>query len=38
MSKLSIKDGHIIGSPSPLFTKVEESDIEKYKEKLGNKN
>lgn len=38
MSKLSIKDGHIIGSPSPLFTKIEESDIEKHKKKLGNKN
>lgn len=38
MSKLSIKDGHTIGSPSPLFTKVEESDIEKHKKKLGNKN
>lgn len=38
MSKLSIKDGHTIGSPSPLFAKVEESDIEKHKEKLGNKN
>lgn len=38
MSKLSIKDGHTIGSTSPLFTKVEESDIKKHKEKLGNKN
>jgi len=38
MSKLSIKDGHVLGSPSPLFTKVEESDIKKHKEKLGTKN
>ena len=38
MSKLSIKDGHILGSPSPIFVKVEESDIEKHKKKLGNKN
>jgi len=38
MSKLSIKDGHTLGSPSPLFTKIEESDIKKHKEKLGNKN
>ncbi|MGQ0791542.1 MAG: methionine--tRNA ligase [Nitrosopumilaceae archaeon] len=38
MSKLSIKDGHVLGSPSPIFVKVEESDIEKHKKKLGNKN
>ena len=38
ISKLSIKDGHILGSPSPIFVKVEESDIEKHKKKLGNKN
>src|SRR3989337_790588 len=38
MSKLSIKDGHTLGIPSPLFVKVEESDIEKHKKKLGNKN
>jgi len=38
MSQLSIKDGHTLGIPSPLFVKVEESDIEKHKKKLGNKN
>jgi len=38
MSKLSIKDGHTLGIPSPLFVKVEESDIEKHKKKLGNIN
>lgn len=38
MSELSIKDGHTLGIPSPLFVKVEESDIEKHKKKLGNKN
>jgi len=38
MSQLSIKDRHTLGIPSPLFVKVEESDIEKHKKKLGNKN
>lgn len=38
MSELSIKEGHALGSASPLFAKVEESDIKKQKEKLGNKN
>ena len=35
MSELTIKEGHILGTPSPLFEKVEESDIKKHKEKLG---
>jgi methionyl-tRNA synthetase len=35
MSELSIKMGHTIGTPIPLFEKVEESDIKKQKEKLG---
>ncbi len=36
MSTLPIKDGHNLGIPSPLFAKVEASDIEKHKKKLGN--
>jgi len=35
MSELSIKEGHTLGTPTPLFEKVEESDIKKHKEKLG---
>ena len=35
ISDISIQSGHILGIPTPLFTKVEESDIKKYKEKLG---
>ena len=38
LSLLEIKAGHTIGSVSPLFAKVEEADIEKHKEKLGNQN
>ena len=37
ISELLIKPGHRLGSSSPLFDKVERSDIEKYKEKLGTK-
>jgi methionyl-tRNA synthetase len=37
LSELSIKDGHKIGTVSPLFAKVEDTDIEKHKEKLGQK-
>ena len=35
MSKLEIASGHMLGEPSPLFVKVEKSDIEKYKTELG---
>jgi len=38
LSELSIKDDHKIGSVSPLFNKVEDSDIEKYKQNLGKQN
>ena len=35
MSKLGISPGHILGESSPLFVKVEKSDIDKYKTELG---
>jgi methionyl-tRNA synthetase len=35
MSKLGISANHELGEASPLFTKVEESDIEKHKSQLG---
>jgi methionyl-tRNA synthetase len=35
ISELSIEEGHTLGTPTPLFEKVEESDIKKQKEKLG---
>lgn len=35
LSRLGIKPGHVLGPVSPLFSKVEESDIEKYKSRLG---
>ncbi len=38
ISMISIKQDHEIGKPEPLFQKVEESDIKKYKEKLGKQN
>jgi len=34
MSVLGISPGHILGESSPLFAKVEKSDIEKYKKQL----
>jgi len=34
MSVLGISTGHILGEPSPLFAKVDASDIEKYKKQL----
>ena len=34
MSTLGISSGHILGDPSPLFVKVEPSDIEKHKKQL----
>ena len=35
ISKIILKQGHKLGSVSPLFEKVEESIIEKQKSKLG---
>jgi methionyl-tRNA synthetase len=35
MSVLGISSGHTLGEASPLFAKVEESDIEKYKKQLN---
>ncbi|MDE1724774.1 MAG: methionine--tRNA ligase [Thaumarchaeota archaeon] len=35
MSELAIKEGHKIGSIAPLFAKIEASDIEIHKAKLG---
>ena len=35
MSELQISSGHLLGNSSPLFVKVEKSDIEKHKTELG---
>ena len=35
LSDLGVNPGHVIGDVSPLFTKVEETDIKKYKKQLG---
>jgi len=35
LSEISIKPGHKIGEPFPLFKKVEPSDVDAYKSKLG---
>jgi len=35
MSKLEISSGHLLGDSSPLFAKVEKSDVEKHKTQLG---
>ncbi|MEK6980912.1 MAG: methionine--tRNA ligase [Thermoproteota archaeon] len=35
ISDISIKSGHTLGDASPLFVKVEEEDIAKYKKQLG---
>jgi len=35
ISDIGIKSGHILGDVSPLFVKVEEEDIAKYKKQLG---
>ena len=34
-SELGILSGHILGESSPLFARIETSDIEKYKKELG---
>jgi len=38
LSELSVNSGHELGDPFPLFAKVEDSDIQKYKNKLRIKN
>ena len=38
ISEITIKNEHSLGAPSPLFAKVEPSDIKIHKEKLGKKN
>jgi len=38
ISEISIQADHQLGTPSPLFAKVEESDIKNYKQKLGTHN
>ena len=38
ISSITIKQGHKLGSVSPLFEKVEESVIEEQKSKLGDSN
>jgi methionyl-tRNA synthetase len=35
MSVLGIPSNHVLGDASPIFAKVEESDIEKHKSQLG---
>ena len=35
MSLLGISANHMLGDASPIFAKVEESDIEKHKSRLG---
>ena len=35
ISNLGVKAGHRLGKSSPLFSKVEKTDIEKYKKQLG---
>ena len=35
MSDLGISSGHILGDSSPLFARVEASDIENHKKQLG---
>ena len=36
MSELGISSGHVLGDSSPLFAKVEVSDIEDHKKQLGH--
>lgn len=35
ISDIGIKSGHVLGEVSPLFVKVEDEDIAKYKKQLG---
>lgn len=32
---LLLTEGHVIGKPSPIFTKIEQSEIDKFKTKYG---
>ena len=36
MSKISLKSGHKIGTPEPLFAKIESSVVNEQKAKLGD--
>jgi len=38
ISEILIQPNHQLGTPSPLFAKVEESDIKNHKQKLGTQN
>ncbi len=38
ISEIVLDENHKLGSSSPLFAKVEDADIKKYKQKLGTKN
>ncbi len=35
ISSISIKTGHRLGAPSPLFSKVQDEDIKKHRRRLG---
>jgi methionyl-tRNA synthetase len=35
ISDIAVKSGHHLGDATPLFVKVEEADIAKYKKQLG---
>jgi methionyl-tRNA synthetase len=35
ISEITIQSGHDLGTPTPLFNRVEESDIKNHKENLG---
>ena len=38
ISDITIKSDHTLGTPSPLFEKIESSDIKSHKDKLGKQN
>lgn len=38
ISDISLQANHQLGDSSPLFAKVEDADIKKYKQKLGSQN
>ncbi|HET9010152.1 MAG TPA: methionine--tRNA ligase, partial [Nitrosarchaeum sp.] len=35
ISDIAVKSGHRLGNATPLFAKIEEADIAKYKKQLG---
>ena len=35
ISDIAVKSGHLLGDATPLFAKIEEADIAKYKKQLG---